>query len=209
MKSRFFTLLLGLGMISFLGCTKYPPDSERLLQDLAVLTQYDVACNFKQYQTYMITDSVTLITDKDSSKVVNSNTKLVVNAIVANMNARGYKQVTKNADLAFNVAYFENVHVSVYSPGWYWGGYYPPSWYGYPGYSYYYPYYPTYYTSYTSGTLAWDMVDLKNAQASGKLYIRWNAFIRGLLTGSHTTSDITNSINTAFTQTPQISTSGK
>jgi hypothetical protein len=208
MKKKAWSLLLGLGLILAVGCTKYPPDSERLLEDMAVFTQYDVNCNFNQYGTFYISDTVGVITDKDSTRVVNGNTKLVVNTIITNMKSRGFTQVTssKNADLAINVFYFENVHVNAYYPGWYWA--YPGYWWGY-GYDYYYPYYPAYYTSYTSGTVGWDMGDLKNKQANNKVYIRWNAYIRGLLTGTHTSTDITNAINTAFNQTPQIKTAGK
>lgn len=211
MKAKITLLILGTGLLFTISCTKYPPASSRLLEDLAVFTQYDVTVDFNQYKTFAISDSIGVITEKDSSRVKNSSTKAVVDAIIANMTARGFKQVSKNADLGFNVVYFKAVHVSAYYPGWYWGypGYYPPYGWGYPGYSYGYPYYPAYYTSYTSGTLSWDMIDLKNPSTDNKLFIRWNAYIRGLMTGSHTLSDITNSINTAFTQTPQIKTSGK
>ena len=162
MKTKISLIILGLGLLFTLACTKYPPATDRLLEDLAVLTQYDVTITYNQFSTFQISDSIGVITDTDSTRVKNGNTMTVVNAIINNMKARGYTQVTKNADLAFNVFYFKNVHVNAYSPGWYWGypGYYPPSWYG--GGSYYYPYYPVYYTSYTSGTLGWDMVDLKN-----------------------------------------------
>jgi hypothetical protein len=210
MKTKISFIALGLGLLFTLACTKYPPATDRLLEDLAVLTQYDVTIDYSQYKTFQISDSVGVITNNDSSRVKNGNTMTVVNSIINNMKARGFTQVTKNADLAFNVIYFKNVHVNAYSPGWYWGypGYYPPYWYGY-NYNYSYPYYPVYYTSYTSGTLGWDMVDLKNANTDQKLYIRWTVIIRGLLTGTHSMSDITNSISKAFTQTPQISTSGK
>ena len=200
-------MALGLGLLFTLACTKYPPATDRLLEDLAVLTQYDVTINFSQYKTYQMSDSVVVITDTDSTLVKNGNTMTVVNSIASNMQARGYTRVTKNGDLAINVAYLKNTHVTAYYPGWYWG-YYPPYWYG--GYNYNYPYYPVYYTSYTSGTLLWDMVDLKYPNTEKKLYyIRWNAFIRGLMTGSHTMADISSSINQAFAQTPQINASGK
>jgi len=55
-----------------------------------------------------------------------------------------------------------------------------------------------------------EMQDLKNYNpTTQKVYIRWDAFIRGLLTGTHTTSDFIASVDQAFTQTPQIQASGK
>jgi hypothetical protein len=55
-----------------------------------------------------------------------------------------------------------------------------------------------------------ELIDLKNVNtASNVLYIRWNAFIRGLLTGNHSQAELLNSIDQAFTQTPQLKTSGK
>jgi hypothetical protein len=53
------------------------------------------------------------------------------------------------------------------------------------------------------------MVDLKNAPVEETIYIRWNAYIRGLLSGNHSAGDITGSIDQAFKQTPQINASSK
>jgi hypothetical protein len=159
----------------------------------------------------MIPDSIGVIDKDDSSLVQNANTDLIVNQIVTNMESRGYQRVNNDADLGISVVYFKNVNVTVYYPGWWWGypGYYPPGYWGYPGYGYWYPYYPAYYTSYTVGTVAIEMFDLKNAEQEETIYIRWNAYIRGLLSGNHSSSDITNSIDQAFEQTPQITASSK
>jgi hypothetical protein len=50
-----------------------------------------------------------------------------------------------------------------------------------------------------------DMLDLKNAVIHGnKLFVVWNAYIRGLMTGYHTTQDILDNVDQCFAQTPQI-----
>ncbi|MCX6242595.1 MAG: DUF4136 domain-containing protein [Bacteroidetes bacterium] len=199
---------IALGIFAMVSCTKYPPTSSRLLEDLAVLTQYDVNTNFGLYKTYSIVDTVYYITDKGTQKIISANTKIIINQIIADMNARGFKQVAKSAkpDLGINVSAIKTT-TTVYYPGWYWGypGYYPPDWWGYNGY--YYPYYPTYYTSYSAGTLVIEMVNFKNITPAGDLPVVWDAIIRGLVTDTHTTTDVTNSIDQCFTQTPSIKTS--
>jgi hypothetical protein len=55
-----------------------------------------------------------------------------------------------------------------------------------------------------------ELVDLKYAdQTSQRAPIRWNAFIRGLVTGDHTTAEITGRVDQAFIQTPQLVTTAK
>jgi hypothetical protein len=53
------------------------------------------------------------------------------------------------------------------------------------------------------------MVNFKAITPSGQVPVVWNAFIRGLLTSTHNTTDVTNSIDQAFIQTPAIKTSLK
>lgn len=207
--SKILTLLMIIFIAS--SCSKYPDEIDRLLEDLVVITQYDVSADFTTYSTFMISDSIGVISDDDTSFVYNSTSQLVIDQIVTNMENRGYQRVNAGGDLAIQAAYFENVNITVYYPGWYWGypGYYPPGYWGYPGYGYGYGYYPAYYTAYTSGTLIIEMLDLKNAMEEEMIFIRWDALIRGLLTGNHSSSQITASIDQAFTQTPQLIKSGK
>jgi hypothetical protein len=55
-----------------------------------------------------------------------------------------------------------------------------------------------------------DVVDLKTVTpGNNKLYVRWNAYIRGLLTGTHTNAEITGSVHQAFVQTPQLQTTAQ
>lgn len=200
------TSLAVLLLLMIAGCAKYPNETERLLQDLAVFTQYDVGADFSEYSTFMITDSIAIISSDDTTRLKDDETQLIVDQIVKNMEARGYTLVEEDGDLAIGLAGFKNTNTVVYYPGWWWGypGYYPPGYWGYPGYGYYYPYYPAYYTSYSSGTLSIELLDLKNAMEEEIIFIRWNSFIRGLLTGSHTASQVQQSIDQAFIQTPQL-----
>jgi len=209
MKTKIYLILLAVGLLSAVSCTKYPPASGRLTEDLAILTKYDVTVDFNQYHTFYIADSIYYKDSKDSGRYRDANAVAVLNRIISNMTSRGFLQITDTVhneyDLGIMVFAVKNTNVNVYYPGWYWG-YYPPSWWGYPYYPYNYPYYPTYITSYSTGTLWWELVDRKNAPVTQKLFIRWNAFIRGLLTGYHSMSDITTSIDQAFKQSPAVRT---
>ena len=203
MKTKFGFLILGLGLVFTLSCTKYPPSSDRLTEDLAIVTQYDTKIDFNNYKTYSIANSITKITDKDTTNITDANATAILDQIAKNMEKRGFvKSVApQKPDLGIQVLYFQNTEVYVYYYDW-WGYY--PYWY------YYYPYPSTYYYSYTTGMGNIELIDLKNANtASNILYIRWNAYIRGLLTGNHSQSEMLNGIDQAFIQTPQLQTSAK
>ncbi|MEI7724258.1 MAG: DUF4136 domain-containing protein [Bacteroidota bacterium] len=201
MKTKLILLLMGAGLM-LASCTKYPPSSDRLLEDLAVITQYDTKVNFNSFRTYSLVTSIVKITNKDTTQVTNSTAMAVLDQVGKDMQARGFVPVVAPAkpDLGIQVVYYENTYVYTYTYD-YWG---------YPYYGWYYPYYPVYYSSYTAGMLNIDLVDLKTVTAgSNKLYVRWNAYVRGLLTGTHTTSEITGSVHQAFVQTPQLQTTAQ
>ena len=202
MKTKLTFLFLGVGLFLTMSCTKYPPSSERLLEDLAVVTQVDVKADFSDYKTYSMPDYIYMVTDKDSVKVTNSTTKTILDRIDYNMQKRGFVKVDKSAspDLGMQANYFQNTTVYAYYSG-YWG---------YDYWGYYYPYYPVYYSSYTTGMLDAQLIDLKHPDNSThKLGLKWNAFIRGILTDTHTTSQITGAVDQAFTQTPELTTTAK
>jgi hypothetical protein len=196
MKTKLGLLFLGMGLMITISCTKYPPESDRLLEDLAVITQYNTKAVFTDYTTYYIYDTITKITDIGASTISASDAAPAIQAIVKNMNARGYEQhtnVTDNVDMRIRVIYYQNTTAYTYSYSWY-GGYYP-----------YYPYYPVYYSSYTTGLADIELADMTSANiVNNQVPILWSAGIRGLLTGSHTTSEITGRIDQAFIQTPQL-----
>jgi len=200
MKTKITYLILGFGLLITLACTKYPPDTERLLEDLAIITQYDTRIDFNNYKTYAIASSIVKITAKDTIEETSANAIAILDQIAANMEARGYVPVVPPAkpDFGIQVIYYENTYVYTYYYDW-WGYY--------PYWGYYYPYYPVYYSSYSTGMLNIELVDLKNVDPTHeKLYLRWNAFIRGILNTDHTLSEVKASVDQAFKQTPQLKT---
>jgi hypothetical protein len=201
MKTKLILLFLGAGLI-LASCTKYPPSSERLLEDLAIYTKYDTTVDFRAFKTFYMSDSIIRVSDTDSGWVYNAQVTSLTGRIVQNLYDLGYTRTwnAKTTDLYLGVSYVVNVNVNVYYPGWYWGypGYYPPDYWG--GGGYYYPYYPAYITSYSTGTVLIDMMDVQH-QVDNKIPVCWNAYIRGLVTGDHTTTQIQQSIDQAFDQT--------
>jgi hypothetical protein len=199
MKTK-LTLMLFASVALFLAsCTKYPPTSDRLLEDLAILTQYDTKADFNSYKTYSLSTPVIQIKDDGNVPLTGPTAEASLAQIDKNMQARGFVKVAASAspDLGIQVTYYENTTVYAYYYDWW--GYYP-----------YYPYYyPVYYTSYTAGMANIELMDLKNATDDNRAAVRWNAFIRGLYTDTHSTSDVTASIDQAFIQTPQLKTSAK
>jgi hypothetical protein len=199
MKTKLGFLILVPGLLFTLSCTKYPPSSERLLEDLAIATQYDTKANFNNYKTYCLYSPVMKITDNGSEPMTGETANASLAEIDKNMQARGFTKVASNAspDLGIEVNYFQNTTVYAYYYDWW--GYYP-----------YYPYYtPVYYSSYTTGMANIELMDLKNATPDNRVAVRWNAFIRGLYTDTHTTADVLASVDQAFIQTPQLTTSAK
>jgi len=188
------------GLLIFTACSKYPPASDRLTEDLVVMTQYDTKVDFNNYHTFSMPDSIIKITERDTTYLFDATAQSILNQIAINMKNRGFLQTTakEKADFGVEVFYFQNTHIYTYYYDW-WGYY--PYWY------YYYPYYPVYYSSYTSGALNMELVDMKYP-TNGKqtLSVRWNAYIRGLLTGTHTLNEINGRVNQAFIQTPQLKT---
>ncbi|MCX6283550.1 MAG: DUF4136 domain-containing protein [Bacteroidetes bacterium] len=209
MKRKMNMLSWPAAIVFMVSCATYPAMDTRLEEDLVDITKYDVGTDFTQFKTFSIVDSVSVISDKDSLKILDAQAGALLNQITVNMQARGYAKVnrkTSKPHLGINVGVVKTTNVSYYYPGWYWDyGYYDPSYWGYYGYNYYYPYYPPTVSSYSIGTVIIEMLDLKNAPAhDNKLYVVWVAAIRGLMTGYHTTQDILGNVDQCFAQTPQI-----
>jgi hypothetical protein len=197
MKTKLILLIMGAGVI-LASCTKYPPSSDRLLEDLAVITQYDTKVIFDSLKTYRMPVSIKKVTDKDTIDLNDATAQAILAQIEKNMNARGFSLVPAadtTANIAIQAVYYQNTTVYTYSYGYY--GYY----YYYP----YYPYYPVYYSSYTTGMINIELLNMKEKDpANHRVPVCWNAYIRGLLTGSHTTAEITGTVDQAFIQTPQL-----
>jgi hypothetical protein len=211
MKTKLLSLI-ALGLIALSACVKYPPVSDQVTQDLVIYTKYDVNADFNNYLSFAIVPNIPVIDGNDTTYLSDGNAQALLGRISSDMVSRGFQEVApdQNPDLGINVTMVKMTNTTVYYPGWYWGypAYYPPDWWYYPGYDYSYPYYPVYVTSYSSGTVIIDLADFKFKEQN-KIMIRWNAYIRALLTGTHSQSEILNSVDQAFLQTPVLETNGQ
>jgi hypothetical protein len=206
MKRLLMQTILVLALFQY-SCIK-EPDYEELSDNFIVATNTDSLANFGSYATYYISDSVAVINNNTTDTILkNASTQKLVDAVKANMNARGYTFAAKGAkpDLGINLGIAKNTYVGVIYSGWwdayagwwdpwYWGWYYP----------YYYPW-ATYY-SITTGTVIVTMADLKNAQASQTLRIVWNAIAGGAV-GDNLDANVdrgVEAINQAFVQSPLV-----
>ena len=188
---KYNILLFAIITVMFSSCYKNIDTGDLDTQDLT-LTVYDKAFaespieNFKTYKTFIIRDSVGVISDYLSEDEIQKfhspagNGPKIRSYIRSKFINAGYQQVDslKDADFAVNIVLelVENTAYTMYPGWWYdWGGYW--GWYGYYGYyknaNYYYdpwwggyyPYYPSYgYTSYTyeTGTVMIEMIDGKS-----------------------------------------------
>jgi hypothetical protein len=205
-KSLFFILLIFL----FVGCYK-EPNTGQLSSNFIVLTNYDSAANFQSYKTFVLPPYVGLISTSASDTILDPQYgDTILNEIAANLEKRGYTEVPNNhlADLGVTATALKEVTIVT--------GWYPGSWWGYPGwggcYWYYcgwYPVYPPYYPTYVyqTGSLVVELVDLKNINKPGdKLDVIWTNWNGGAL-GSNTANlqNALNSINQAFIQSPYVS----
>ena len=212
MKKLLLILSLAIALVS---CQK-EPDWGKLSNDLLVYTHHDEAFDFTQFRTFYLPDSMLLLDNTTeepayvSSDDVRARTDL--EALADEMHRCGYTRVfdRAQADLGLITTYIKRTSTYVgydYPYWWYDFYYYWPFDYWDPYYYDWYPYYPypvTY--SYSTGTLAVEMIALKEADATAKvLPFMWTACMAGI--------DSSNQINfanavagvyQAFEQSPYI-----
>jgi hypothetical protein len=167
------------------SCKKDPLNNLTNEESRIYITNYDTVANFSAYATFSITDSVAVIQDNQfAGHSYDAYDVNIINAMTQQMTQRGYQLVSKSAnpDLAINISRVLSSSTVLFSYADYWdyyGDFYDPYYWGYPGYGYYDPYAVGAYTV-NSGGLEIDLLDLKNAAANGnKLVGLWTGLARG------------------------------
>jgi hypothetical protein len=208
MKKLFIFALPGF---MFTQCRRYP-DASDLSNNFTVITNYDVTADFASYKTFILPPYVELISNSSGDTILDPQYgDPILASIKSHMEERGYTETPNNHQAHLGIAATVLKDVSM-NTGWY-----PGTWWGYPGwagcYWYYcgwYPLYPASYSpySYSNGSLIIELVDLKNPSApEKKLHVIWTDWNSGAL--GTTTGDINNalhSIDQAFLQSPYIKT---
>jgi len=215
-------LIIPLGLTMLQGC--YPNDSLTVEQTDVVATIYNDSVDFNTIKTYYMPDTVFVLGDEDDDKKKPiENPEVILDNIASNLAAYGYTRLFTEddgePDVVVMTGAFTSTTVTVgwwypYYSGWWWKNGERDTDYWYPWYPGYYPpgYWPSYpvYSSYTTGTVIWDMhnpndYDVVEGDTLSRIY--WNAAIQGVLNGANPSTRIKNSIDQAFSQSPQIKTS--
>jgi hypothetical protein len=210
-KHLILTIAAACGTL-FTGCQKNP-GYEQLDDEFRVYTQFDPEADFGNYKTFYIPDSLLVIgASPEADFIKNSNSDKIINAYIANMSERGYRQAEDkaSADLGIQVTYVTSTNYFVDyidSPYWWWGypGYWDPFYWGYGGYWGYS--FPVYY-SYDTNSLLTEIIDLTASDKSedAEVPVLWNSFITGVSTG-YAAFDIRRTvtgINQSFEQSPDF-----
>lgn len=202
-------VLLGLAIMA--GCQKTPP-VENLSSDFVVQTKYDTSIDFRNYKTFAIRDTIAVSTGNPKDSVwYDADAQSIISEVVSQMTAAGYKQVAAGgkggADLGIQLMAIRNKTLVGVSPGYWWGfpGYGDPWYWGnYPGWVYWSPYYYSY--SIKTGSIAIEMVDLKDAPGNQQLNIVWTAIGSGQIGNSQSfiVDQCIKSVDQAFLQSPYL-----
>ncbi|HTE23588.1 DUF4136 domain-containing protein [Flavitalea sp.] len=194
-------------MLALVGCSKDPLRDMTAEESRIYITNRDSTVNFSSFNTFSISDSVTVISNNQLEGKETTNTDLLfVNAVRKQMTDRGFREVarTENPDLGINVSRIYNSSTGVISYPDYWGGYYDyydPFYWGYPGYGYSFPgSYGVY--EITEGALSVDILDIRDANESKTISGIWNGLVRG--TGVFENQSAATNIKALFDQSPYI-----
>lgn len=185
------------------GCSKDPLKNLTDDESRIYITNHDSTYSFGSAQTFTIADSVAVISNNNyQGKDLTAYDQQLVTALKDAMVKQGYILVDKSAgpDLALAVSVYSNDQTGIISYddyGGYYGDYWDPYYWGYPGYSYYYPsYYGIY--NYNETALAVDMFDLKDAAGTNQLKNVWSGLVRG--SGIFNPASIPSQVQTLFGQ---------
>jgi hypothetical protein len=202
-------LICGISIFLLIaGCYKSPDST--LSSQFVVITNFDSAANFHDYKTFVLPPYVGLISSVSKDSILDPQYgDSILATIASNLKARGYVQVANDQTADLGVAAMALKEVTIYT------GWYPGSWWGYPGwggcywyYCGYYPWYPPYYGTYVyqTGSLIVELVDLIHRPAPHQLDVIWTNWNGGALgSAANNLDNALNSIDQAFIQSPYIS----
>jgi len=220
-KIQLTVILAFLAFTGMFFASCYPSDSVSYSDLDLVGTLYDDEIDFKEFQTYVVPDTIVHLidtTDDDNNVELGRDfDDQILNLVNQNMIDYGYVKETDPENnppdivLTVSATATENSQVWYWYP-YYWGWYWPY----YKGTDYWWGYYPPYWgggsyvTTYTTGTIIMDMLNLKEygglPPENDTLHSVWVGTINGLIgsSSSTTTNRLNYTINQAFEQSPYL-----
>ena len=189
-------VIAGLGLVAGLSCT---PGSEITASESDVVaTTHDKAFDFGAVTTYALSDSIVHITDGASDLLSRNYDAQILSLVTDNLDALGWAAVVdpSTADVVVLISATATANFSYYYSywGWYYPGYCPGCYWGYPTATY----------SYTTGTLLIQMFHPEDTDT--KVAGLWIAALNGVLDDSAANKQtrLTRGINQAFDQSPYL-----
>lgn len=208
MSLRQFFLFFSMCVLA-LSC-RPEPDEIKLLDEFVVATNYDASADFSSYSTFAIpTDTIGFVSNASEDTIIVASEsefpRPVLQAVLQNMQARGYSRVERNAnpDLGINVLVVNDFDVfqQVVYPGYNYPGNFYGGYYGY-GSWYYYPFIETY--AYNTGVLIIEIVDLKNKTVDNQVKVIWDAYMGDVYSTVNRNRQAEEGINQAFAQSTYL-----
>ena len=220
--------------MAFLPSCGSQPSADDRTAGLIVATRFDPNVDFGALPTFAIDPVVSTTSDASSGGVAGAvGNAVIIDQIVANMQARGYRQidVASKPDLGVNATVFTRVKAgTTVSAGYWWGlpGYGgTPEFWGVPTGAYYAPW--TYESlAFKSTTLIIQIVDLRDAMSASvvgrtrpfdggllpedggitiALDVAWTAILHGYVAENGTLiPEAPGAIDQAFVQSPYLQT---
>ena len=209
MKKVRLSILVLTGAIGLLAGGCHKNHDSYISEPIVYVTKHDSSANFANYQTFRLSDSVSVI--KEGHFVTHAYStydSTLFAALTQEMIQRGYQLLTDSSqtpDIGINVSRIITDISGVISYADYWNGYsgyWDPYYWGYRGYGYYFPYtFETY--TFREGALSIDMVDLKNPKTNThKLNTIWSGLGRG--TGIFDPANVNTEVQALFNQSTYI-----
>ncbi len=207
MKSIHLVIVGFLGAATILAACGKEPLNHLTPEDTRIyITNFDSSADFSTFKTYTIADSAAVISNGQSSKELDAADAAYIAAVDKYMQQRGFIKVPKdqNPDIGLTVNRIYNTSTGYIDFADYWdyyGGYWDPYYWGYPGYGYYVPYaYAVYQV--TEGAVSVDMLDLKDATGHNKIDFVWTGLIRG--EGILNVANADSQVQALFAQSPYL-----
>jgi hypothetical protein len=207
MKKRWLLRLIVLCFF-LTNCTKDPLNNLSEAESRIYITNYDTTVNFASYKTFRIADSIAVVlNNRLQQRERTDGDGQLIEAVASALQQRGYTRAAagQGADIGVTVSAVSNTSTQLINYadyGGYYGDYWDPFYWGYPGYSYNFP---SYYGIYETGetALVIDMLDIKNASSNNNQFrVIWRGLIRG--SGIFTTQNINSQVAALFSQSPYL-----
>lgn len=210
MKSHLSRFFMGIGVMAMISCAPGLPEDSTSLD--VVYTNYNPDYAFGQGRTFALPDNVIILSEVPPVQGQRppfldfATGRSIINAIRANMVARGFTPVTQfdNPDYVILPSMTEQNELLFSYNWWFWDWWIPNlgtnlRW-QYPGFQ------PAVVQSVSTGSILLQLVDMKTAGTGGQVEVNWVSVLNGAITGSASsnTDRAVIGVNQAFTQSPYI-----